>query len=193
MEELFAIGDRVTVLRDGRHVGTRRIGETTMAELVRMMVGRDLKDQFPKQRAAVGEEVLRVEHFAATACLHDISFALRRGEVVGLAGSMGSAGRSLRARSSARIGSMRGGCFVRGRGKTHRPPRRAIDLGLRLSHGGSKATGAGVGFVRAGKCLPAECGPLVTGGIYARTWRWPRRTSALVSCGSRHPAHCSAS
>ena len=51
MEELFAIGDRVTVLRDGRHVGTRRIAETTMAELVRMMVGRDLKEHFPKQTA----------------------------------------------------------------------------------------------------------------------------------------------
>src|SRR4051812_2200177 len=90
MEELFAIGDRVTVLRDGRHVGTRRIGETTMAELVRLMVGRDLKDQFPKQRATIGDEALRVERLRRAPVLHDISFTLRRGEVVGLAGLMGS-------------------------------------------------------------------------------------------------------
>ena len=56
MEELFTIGDRVTVLRDGRHVGTRPMGETSMGELIRMMVGRDLKEQFPK-RAPVAERL----------------------------------------------------------------------------------------------------------------------------------------
>src|SRR5688572_12019448 len=90
MDELFEIGDRVTVLRDGRNVGTRRIGETTMAELVRMMVGRDLKDHFPKQRATVGEEELRVEGLRRKGVLPDISFTFRRAEVVGLAGLMGS-------------------------------------------------------------------------------------------------------
>src|SRR5207253_8760831 len=77
MEELFAIGDRVTVLRDGRHVGTRAIGATTMAELVRLRVGRDLKDHFPKERATLGDEALRVEHLERRGVLHDISFSLR--------------------------------------------------------------------------------------------------------------------
>jgi ribose transport system ATP-binding protein len=109
MEELFAIGDRVTVLRDGCHVGTRRTSVTTMTELVRMMVGRDLKEHFPKQRATRGGEVLRVEHLRRAGVLHDISFALHRGEVVGLAGLMGS-GRTELAHFLARIVCMPAGC-----------------------------------------------------------------------------------
>ncbi len=130
MEELFAIGDRVTVLRDGRHVGTRAIGETTMGELVRLMVGRDLNEHFPKQRAAVGAEVLRVEHLERKGVLHDINLSLRRGEVVGLAGLMGS-GRTELARAlfgADRIDS--GRILVRGEERAIRSPRDAIALGL---------------------------------------------------------------
>jgi ribose transport system ATP-binding protein len=130
MEELFAIGDRVTVLRDGRHVGTRAIGETTMAELVRMMVGRDLKEQFPKQRAAIGEEALRVEHLGRDGVLHDINLTLRRGEVVGLAGLMGS-GRTELARAIFGADPIDGGrILVRGEVRAIRSPRDAIDLGI---------------------------------------------------------------
>jgi ribose transport system ATP-binding protein len=130
MEELFAIGDRVTVLRDGRQVGTRRVGETSMTELVRMMVGRDLQEQYPKQRAAIGEEVLRVERLRRDGVLHDISFALRRGEVVGLAGLMGS-GRTELARALFGADALDGGrVFVRGEERKISSPRVAIDLGL---------------------------------------------------------------
>jgi ribose transport system ATP-binding protein len=130
MDELFAIGDRVTVLRDGRHVGTRRIAETNMGELVRLMVGRDLKDQYPKQRATLGEEVLRVERLRRDGELHDVSFSLRRGEVVGLAGLMGS-GRTELARAVFGVDALDGGrIFVRGEEKKITSPRVAIDLGL---------------------------------------------------------------
>lgn len=83
MEELFAIGDRVTVLRDGRHVATKPLAATAMPELVRLMVGRDLKEQFPPRRVAPGAEALRVESLRRDGVLHDISFTLRRGEVLG--------------------------------------------------------------------------------------------------------------
>jgi ribose transport system ATP-binding protein len=130
MEELFAIGDRVTVLRDGRHVATRGIRETNMPELVRWMVGRDLKDQFPKQRAAKGEEVLRVEGLTRDGVLRDVSFSLRRGEVVGLAGLMGS-GRTSLARALFGADAIDGGrIFVRGEEKQISSPRTAIDLGM---------------------------------------------------------------
>jgi ribose transport system ATP-binding protein len=130
MEELFAIGDRVTVLRDGRHVGTRRIGETSMPELVRLMVGRDLKDQFPKQPAPGGEEALRIEGLRRDGVLHDISFTLHRGEVVGLAGLMGS-GRTEVARAIFGADATDGGrVFVRGQERKISSPRAAIDLGL---------------------------------------------------------------
>jgi ribose transport system ATP-binding protein len=156
MEELFAIGDRVTVLRDGRYVGTRRIGETKMAELVRMMVGRDLKDQFPKQRATVGDEVLRVERLQRNGVLHDISFALRRGEVVGLAGLMGS-GRTELARAIFGADAIDGGkVFVRGEQKAITSPRTAIDLGLGLLTEDRKQQGLVLVLsVRENVCLPS--------------------------------------
>ncbi len=130
MEELFAIGDRVTVLRDGKHVGTRRIGDTTMTELVTLMVGRDLKEHFPKQRVAPGDEALRVERLSRDGVLHDISFTLRRGEVVGVAGLMGS-GRTELARAIFGADRVHGGrIFVRGEETRIPSPRAAIDLGL---------------------------------------------------------------
>lgn len=155
MEELFAIADRVTVLRDGRHVGTRRIGETTMEELVRMMVGRDLKDQFPKQRATRGEEVLRLEGVRRDGVLHDISFALRRGEVVGLAGLMGS-GRTELARAIFGADALDGGrIFVRGVEKKITSPRVAIDLGLGFLTEDRKQQGLVLVLsVRENICLP---------------------------------------
>src|SRR5687767_5625071 len=156
MEELFAIGDRVTVLRDGRNVGTRRIGETTMAELVRMMVGRDLKDHFPKQRAAIGEEVLRVEGLRRKGVLHDVSLSLRRGEVVGLAGLMGS-GRTELARAIFGADAIEGGrVFVRGQEKHITSPRVAIDLGLGFLTEDRKQQGLVLVLsVRENVCLPS--------------------------------------
>ena len=132
LEELFEIGDRVSVLRDGRVIGTREIAATTMGELVRMMVGRDLAEHFPKQRVAPGEELLRVEGLARRGVLHDVSFTLRRGEVVGLAGLMGS-GRTELARALFGVDPIdRGRVWVQGREVAIASPPQAIRLGLGL-------------------------------------------------------------
>ena len=127
-----------------------------MAELVRMMVGRDLKDHFPKQRAAVGEEVLRVEGLSRDGVLHEISFALRRGEVVGLAGLMGS-GRTELARAIFGADPIHGGrVFVRGQEKKISSPRVAIDLGLGLLTEDRKQQGLVLVLsVRENVCLPS--------------------------------------
>jgi ribose transport system ATP-binding protein len=156
MEELFTLGDRVTVLRDGRHVATRRIRDTNMAELVRWMVGRELKDQFPKQRAAIGEEVLRVEHLSRAGVLRDVNFSLRRGEVVGLAGLMGS-GRTELARAVFGADAIdEGRIFVRGEEKRIASPRAAIDLGIGLLTEDRKRQGLVlVRSVQENVCLPS--------------------------------------
>jgi len=98
MEELFEIGNRVTVLRDGRTVGTYDVGEMSKTELIRVMVNRELTELFPKERANLGPEVLRVEKVSTHDGLQDISFSLRKGEVLGIAGLMG-AGRTELARA----------------------------------------------------------------------------------------------
>ncbi len=130
MEELFQIGSRVTVLRDGRYVGTRQIKDITMAELIRMMVGRDLNEQFPARIPALGDEVLRVEGLSRQGVLHDISFSLRRGEILGLAGLMG-AGRTELARALFGADPIDAGrILIKGKPVAIDGPKRAIAEGM---------------------------------------------------------------
>ena len=130
LDELFQIGDRVTVLRDGRLIGTRVIAESSRAELIRLMVGRDLNEQFPPRNAAPGAEVLRVEGLTRRGVLEGISFTLHRGEVLGLTGLMG-AGRTELARALFGADPIDAGrVWIRGREVVIRSPRHAIRLGL---------------------------------------------------------------
>jgi ribose transport system ATP-binding protein len=89
LEEVTEIGDRVSVLRDGKMVG-RVPADTENSELVRMMVGRSIEDQFPRRRPEVREALLEVEHLSREGILHDVSFQVRAGEVVGIAGIVGA-------------------------------------------------------------------------------------------------------
>ena len=91
LEEVFAIADRVTVLRDGETVATRATGEVERSELIRMMVGRELAAVFPKRPVTLGDVALELRHVSNRAAgLHDVSLAVRRGEILGLAGLVGS-------------------------------------------------------------------------------------------------------
>lgn len=97
MEEIPLIGDRITVLRDGKKVGT--VDSNTPVEvLIRMMVGRELKELFPKEAVDMGEEVLTVKNLNRKNSLFNINFSLKRGEILGLAGLVG-AGRTELARA----------------------------------------------------------------------------------------------
>jgi ribose transport system ATP-binding protein len=96
MEEVFRIGHRVTVLRDGRHITTRAIADVTTPDLVRLMANREVSDHYPRRTHTRGEELLRVEQLGG-GTLRDVSFVLHRGEILGLAGLVG-AGRSRLAR-----------------------------------------------------------------------------------------------
>jgi rhamnose transport system ATP-binding protein len=90
LEEVEALADTVTVLRDGRHVATRPADQLPHSEIVRLMVGRSLDALFPKEEAEIGEVVLRAAGLSRRGFFSDVSFELRRGEIVGLAGFVGS-------------------------------------------------------------------------------------------------------
>jgi len=90
LDEVKTIGDRATILRDGAYVATIPVASTTIDEMIRLMVGRDVKDKFPKVAIEPREEVLRVERLTRKGILHDISFRVRRGEILGIAGLVGS-------------------------------------------------------------------------------------------------------
>jgi rhamnose transport system ATP-binding protein len=93
LEEIFLLADRVTVLRDGEHVATRPVAETDRADLIQMMVGRRIESLFPKVEAPLGRPVLELTNLARPPATNGVSLTLRAGEIVGLAGLVGS-GRS---------------------------------------------------------------------------------------------------
>jgi ribose transport system ATP-binding protein len=130
MEELFEIGDRVTILRDGRTVGTYNVREKTKSELIRLMVNRELTELFPKERAELGPEVLRVEGLNTPGGLKDISFSLRKGEVLGIAGLLG-AGRTELARAIFGLDKIASGVIsINGTPQRIGSPRAAINSGI---------------------------------------------------------------
>jgi ribose transport system ATP-binding protein len=131
LEEIFDIGDRVTVLRDGKTINACSVGELDRRSLIRWMVGRDLENEYPPTRATPGEEILRLENLEGTR-LKKISLSLRRGEILGLAGLVG-AGRSELARmifgADPRLG---GKIFLDGKDIEIGSPHEAINAGIAL-------------------------------------------------------------
>jgi inositol transport system ATP-binding protein len=141
MEEIFCIADRITVLRDGKLIGTKTAAETGNAELISMMVGRELSDVFPSRAPRFGAGVLRVEGLASGSSFSGIGFELRAGEILGIAGLMG-AGRTevvqtifgLRKRDAGTI-------YVDGKPAKIRTPADAIRLGIAFVSEDRKASG----------------------------------------------------
>ena len=130
LEELFEIGDRVTVLRDGKYIGTQKICDVSKSELIRMMVNRELKAQYPKRKSTIGKEVLRVEHLNRSDVLKNINFSVHRGEILGIAGLLGS-GRTELARAIFGIDKINSGqIIIKGKRRKIGSPRSAINLGI---------------------------------------------------------------
>lgn len=90
LEELQHIVDRVTILRDGKYIATTRFCDTTMAEIISNMVGREIKEKFPRVETPLGRTILRVKGLNAGRQVRNVSFELREGEIVGVAGLMGA-------------------------------------------------------------------------------------------------------
>lgn len=124
LREVLDLGDQVTVLRDGCQIETRPAAGLTAAEMIRLMVGRDLTDVFPKLNVPIGDSVLRVEGLSRAGAFADVSLHVRAGEIVGLAGLVG-AGRTEVARAifgldRAQSGSVHvGGDVVHPRSPSH--------------------------------------------------------------------------
>lgn len=89
-DEIYEIADEVTVLRDGEHIFTGSLEDVSREKLIEMMVGRELKQMFPKEDAEIGEVVLEVKNLTKQGVFYDVSFKVRRGEILGIAGLMGA-------------------------------------------------------------------------------------------------------
>lgn len=130
LEEVLAVCDRITVLRDGKSVGTVNVGDVTIDDLVKMMVGRDITQKYPKISASIGKEMLRVENLTRKGVLDNISFNARAGEILGFAGLVG-AGRTETARAVTGADPVDGGrVFVEGRQVHIKRPKDSIEAGI---------------------------------------------------------------
>jgi rhamnose transport system ATP-binding protein len=130
LEELFELADRVTVMRDGSYVDTCAMKDVTRDELIRLMVGRTITNLFPKQDVKAGDVVLKVENLVREGTFRDVSFELRKGEILGMAGLVG-AGRTNVARAIFGVEPATSGSIqIDGREVVITSPQQAIKLGL---------------------------------------------------------------
>ncbi len=130
LEELFQIADRVVVLRDGRNAGEVSMPEASIDGIIQMMVGRTLDDMFHKEPANIGASVLEVRGLSRGNTVRDVSFDLRRGEILGIAGLMG-AGRTETARVIFGVDHRDAGeVLVEGQTVSLRSPEHAVEAGL---------------------------------------------------------------
>jgi rhamnose transport system ATP-binding protein len=130
MEDIWRLADRVTVFRDGRHIGCWKVDEIDQNRLIIAMVGRQISQMFPKRRIHLGDEILRVESLSRVGFFRDVSFDVRVGEIVALTGLVG-AGRTevceaiygVHPADSGRI-------HVEGRGVSIADPMQALRVGI---------------------------------------------------------------
>jgi ribose transport system ATP-binding protein len=147
LHEVFEIGDRVTVLRDGQVVTTRALTGLAVPEVVRLMVGRSIKAQYVfREDVAVGDEILRVEGLRRTASKPDVSFSVRRGEIVGVAGLVGSGRTEAMRAVFGADPAFSGRIVVDGEAVTIGSPRDAVRHGLSLLTEDRKSQGLLLGM-----------------------------------------------
>ncbi len=166
MEELKIITDEITVMRDGQYVGTVKTAETEMDQVISMMVGRTIYEE-PKTHSMVPEgapTVLKVEHLSSPD-VHDVSFELKKGEILGLAGLMG-AGRTETARLIFGADPMtEGKVYINGEEVNITAPHDAVEHGIGYLSEDRKAFGLAVGLSVADNTVMADMDNFVSGGV----------------------------
>jgi inositol transport system ATP-binding protein len=165
MDEIFQISDRITILRDGQYVGTAVAKELDNEKLIRMMVGRELSNIFPKTDNEAGEICLEVRSLTRAGEFQNISFQVRKGEIVGIAGLMG-AGRTELAETVFGLRKADSGeILINGRKVSIHTPQDAIQNGIALVPEDRKGVGLNlIASVKNNLTLP-NLGSFQTAGI----------------------------
>jgi ribose transport system ATP-binding protein len=132
MEEIFEISDRVTVLKDGNKVGTVQTNETNEDELINMMVGRNVENMYDIEKPIPGDIILEVENLGRQGVFHNINFNIRKGEIFGMYGLVGS-GRTEIVRSIFGADMKdSGSVIVKGKEANYKSPKDGIEAGIAL-------------------------------------------------------------
>lgn len=181
MEEILAISDDVTVMRDGRWVATERAADLNIDTIIRLMVGRTLENRFPEKTNRPAEPILEVRGLRARHNpLRDVTFTLRRGEILGVAGLAG-AGRSELLETLYGIAARDGGEMVKeGKIIENRTPREAIRNGFALLTEERRATGIfGVLSIRENTTV-ASLSRYLSGGLFLSEGKRRRATEQMI-------------
>jgi ribose transport system ATP-binding protein len=132
LAEVFEIGDKITILRDGRKVHEAKVSEISMEQVVKHMVGREIKEYFFKEKITSGENVLTIKNLERAGVLHNINLQLRKGEILAISGLVG-AGRTELARAIAGADPIdRGEIVLNGHKVRIKSPLAALNLGIGL-------------------------------------------------------------
>jgi len=131
-EDMYALASRVTVFRDAQYIGTYDVNGITNSELIKAMVGREISDLFPKPKVELGEEVLRVEGLSRTGYFKDVSFSVRKGEILGLTGLVGARRTEVAQAIFGIEKPSSGKIFLHGKQTVIRCPADAMKLGIGL-------------------------------------------------------------
>lgn len=132
LDEIFSIAERVTVLRDGKMVGSWGISELNEEKLVRYMIGRKITEMFPKLEVTHGKEVIRVEHISVPGKVKDVSFSVKSGEILGIGGLVGAGRSELVKAIFGAIQRAHGDVFIYGKKIKIRNPKDAVRNGIAL-------------------------------------------------------------
>ncbi|MGA2547831.1 MAG: sugar ABC transporter ATP-binding protein [Rectinemataceae bacterium] len=132
LEELAHVADRVTIIRDGAMITTKRLDELDTEEIIRHMVGRQLTEQYPVVDIPVGDEVLRIEGLSKKGLCSNVSFSVRKGEIVGFTGLVGAGRTEIMQLIYGYLKKDSGRIFIEGKETAIRRPRDAVRKGIGL-------------------------------------------------------------
>jgi ABC-type sugar transport system ATPase subunit len=165
LDELRAVGDRVTILRDGRTVHTGPLADLTTERIIHHMVGREVSAIYSREPIAAGEEVLRVDGLSRAGVLDRIGFSLRAGEIVGLGGLIG-AGRTELCRALFGVDALDAGrVWVGGKPARIRSPREAVEAGIALVTEDRQKTGLALRLAISSNIILANTRAVSPGGF----------------------------
>jgi ribose transport system ATP-binding protein len=165
LEEIFSICDSVTIMRDGKIIDTKKIGEITEDQIVEKMVGREINQTYPKREPNIGEEVLRVNGLHRKGLKAEVSFSLHKGEVLGIAGLVG-AGRTETMRALYGVDYIsKGEIYVRGKNVKINSPKDAKKEGIAFLTEDRKEEGLTIDFTVKSNIVMANLKKILSGGF----------------------------
>ena len=167
LQEIFEIADRITVMRDGKHVKTAGIGEVTNEQIVELMVGRSIREFYAKQEAKIGEEAFRLENLSRFGFFHNVNFSVHAGEILGVCGLAG-AGRTELARSIMGLDHFdEGNIYLFGKNQKIHNMSEAINKGIAYLTESRKIDGLALALTVAENCLACIIPRLSRGPFYS--------------------------